>query len=326
VNLNLLQWHAFPLPGALSRGKALIGGRKSTDTRKNALAGRYILIILFRGVCMRIKTFFILLAGILFAGCATRYQDGLRGVQPPEESWQLVRETVLMSEGKPEQRREFFYSPGGDLVREKIFDAAGRIRTIVFYDYRDGRATERRSYNENGILMGKRTYTYTSKGLPETENYFDGSDRLLMSSKFTYNYWGDKTEWLTVDAGGRLIASTRYAYEKGLPSVMNLRGAQGEESTITLAYDGQGRKIHETYLNASGNLEKEIAFSYDAQGRLIGEEIFSAFKTSLGKTVYEYSTEAGRTKKIYRYDARGNPKETVIHDFVLQEKTGEASL
>jgi hypothetical protein len=274
---------------------------------------------------MHRRIFFIFLAGILFSGCVTRYQDGLGGAQPREEPWQLVRETLLRAEGAPEEVREFSYSAAGDLVGEKILDAAGGVRAIVSYDYRDGRRAERRGYNQKGELTGKRTYTYTSKGLPETENYFDGSGRLLMSSKFTYNSWGDKTEWFTVDSSGRLVASTRYTYEKGLPSVVILCGANGEETVITCTYDAQGRKIREAHVNAAGNPEKEIVFSYDAQGRLEREEVFSAFKTSLGKTVYEYSAEEGLTEKIYRYDNRGNPRETLIQDFVLREKKEAAA-
>jgi hypothetical protein len=277
---------------------------------------------------MGIRIFFILLAGILFAGCATGRQDGFGfGIgQSPQEPWQLVRERLLSGEGELEETREFSYSFTGDLVQEKVLDAADRLRAIVSYDYRDGRRAERRSYNRKGELTGKRTYTYTSKGFLETENYFDGSGGLLMTSKFSYNYWGDRIEWFTASAAGRFIASTRYTYEKGLPSVMSLCGANGEESTITLAYDGQGRKIRASYLNAAGNPEKEIAFSYDAQGRLAEEKTFSAFRILLGRTVYEYSTEDGRTEKIYRYDGKGKPKETVIQDFVLREKTGTASL
>ena len=264
---------------------------------------------------MNVPTVCILLAtSLLSLGCATQY--GLSA--PAADERQLVRETVLRAADTPDAVREFSYSSEGKLSQEKLSDAKGSVRETVFYEYKDGRMAERRVFSHSGELTGRRTYTYTSKGLPETENYFDGEGRLLMSSHFAYNYWGDRTEWTTINAAGSLMARTRYTYEKGRPVTMVLSGSNGEKNlTITTAYNAEGRRILETYVNAAGFPEKEVVFSYDEQGRLLCEETFSSVRSFQGKTVYEYSAGAAQPEKIYRYDSRGNPQETVIQEFAL---------
>ena len=152
---------------------------------------------------MRTRTVFVILAaGVFFTGCVTGY--GTTGVSPAEPSLQLVRETVLGAGGEPTEVREFSYTSTGELAEERLLDAAGRIREIISYSYRDGRRIERRSYAASGELTGKRTYTYTAKGLPETECYFDGAGNPVLVSRFSYNYWGDTIEWITTDTEGRL--------------------------------------------------------------------------------------------------------------------------
>ena len=264
---------------------------------------------------MRIRTIpVILAAGVLFAGCVTpRY-----GAAAEESPQQLVRETVLDAGGEPSETREFTYSSTGELAEERLFDAAGRVREISSSSYRDGRRVERRTYTASGELTGKRTYTYTAKGLPETECYFDGEGNLLLVSRYSYNYWGDRTTWTTTDAEGRLIASTRYTYERGRPRTLRLTGAQGSETTIEMNYDKEGRKIRAAYTGVTGKPEKEITFHYDGQGRLAGEETFSAFGNLIGKTVYAYTEDSPQPEKIHRYDGRGNPRETVIQEFALR--------
>ncbi|MCL1818867.1 MAG: hypothetical protein FWG35_08035 [Spirochaetaceae bacterium] len=265
---------------------------------------------------MRIRTVLVILAaGVLLAGCVSpRYGAAV----DEKSSQQLVRETVLGAGGEPAETREFTYSPAGELVEEKLFDAAGRVREISSSSYQDGRRVERASYAASGELTGRRTYTYTTKGLTETECYFDGAGKLLLVSRFRYNYWGDTIDWVTTDAEGRLVASTRYTYEKGRPRTMRLTGALGNETIVELSYDADGRKTRAAYTGAAGNTEKEIAFRYDERGRLAGEEIFSAFGTLIGKTVYAYTENGRQPEKIYRYDGRGNPRETVIQEFALR--------
>ena len=270
---------------------------------------------------MRIRTVLVILAaGIFFTGCVTGY-----GVNSPEESsQQLVRETVLGAGGEPSEVREFSYSLAGELTEERLLDAAGQVREISSSSYRDGRRVERRSYTSSGELTGRRTYTYTAKGLPETECYFDGTGQLLLVSRFSYNYWGDTIEWITTDAAGILYASTRYTYEKGRPSTMRLSGAQGNETIVQMSYDKEGRKTRAAYTDAVGKPEKEIAFRYDGQGRLASEEIFSAFGNLMGKTVYTYAGNSRQPEKISRYDGRGNPRETIVQEFALRTTTEPA--
>jgi antitoxin component YwqK of YwqJK toxin-antitoxin module len=267
------------------------------------------------------------------AGCATRYQgrDGLRPVAAVEaeqdSAQQLLKATVLRADNTQDGAREFVYSPDGKVIQEKITDAAGDLRGAVHYEYTGGLRAERRSYNQSNILVGRRTYSYTAKGLPETEKYYDEKGGLLMVSRFVYDSSGNKIEWTTSDAAGNLVASTRYAYQKGRPQTAILSGPSGEVNmTINFSYDPEGKKIRETYTNMAGNTEKRIVFFYDERGRLVSEETFSPFKTFLGKTVYEYSEDYGKPEKIYRYDDRGNPRETVINEYALKAEESGAAL
>ena len=273
---------------------------------------------------MRIRTILVILVGsILFLGCVTHF--GVGTVEVTESSRRLVRETVLDAGGGPSEVREFAYTFEGELVEERLLDAAGRVKEMSSFSYRDGRKIERRSYAASGELTGRRTYTYTPKGLPETERYFDGAGKPLFVSRFSYNYWGDTTEWTTLGADGRLIACTRYTYEKGRVLTMTLSGAQGAGTTVQMSYDTEGRKIRAAYTGATGKAEKEITFRYDEQGRLAGEETFSAFGNLLGKTVYAYTHDGRQPEKIYRYDGKGNPRETIIQEFAVKEKTKAVS-
>ena len=265
---------------------------------------------------MNIKTIAVFAAGLLLAGCVTRYEAG-----EADPSRLLVRETVFRSGEEPSEVREFSYSPAGQLIQEKLLGEAGRVREIATYSYSGGRVAERRACTASGELSGRRTYTYTAKGLPETESYYDGKGRLLYVSRFSYNYWGDTNEWTTSDAKGVLIASTRYTYEKGRLLTLKTIGAQGSETTVQMSYDAAGRKTRAAYTGATGKPEKEIAFSYDSQGRLAAEETFSAFGTPLGKTVYAYTDGSRQPGKIYRYDGRGNQRETIGFTFLSTDRS-----
>jgi hypothetical protein len=267
----------------------------------------------------------MLLAAALMAGCATRFQgkDSLQAVREPSQ--RLIKQTVLRPDNTPDSVREFSRTFDGKLAQEKILDAAGNVREIVYYDYNNGLRTERRSYNRDNKLTGRRTYSYTAGGLPETEMYYDEKGGLLMVSRFTHDSSGNKTEWTTSDASGNLMARTRYVYRKKQLQAAALSGPSGETNiTISITYNAEGRKVRETYTNTAGNTEKEILFFYDETGRLAGQETFSSFKTFSGKSVYVYAGEDEEPEKIFRYDNRGNPRETVIQEYALGgEKSGQ---
>ena len=264
----------------------------------------------------------ILAAGVFLAGCATG--AGTQGGGPADTSRQLVRETVLEAGGEPYEIREFSYSPTGELVEERLFDASGQVREISSSVYNEGRRTERRSYAASGELLGRRTYTYTAKGLLESESFFDGEGRFLFVSRFSYNYWGDTIEWITTDAEGRLMAATHSTYERGRARTITLSGAHGNETIVQVGYDRDGRKVRETHDGGEENQGKEILFYYDERGRLAYEEVVSGFGNLLGRTVYVYTADNRQPDTIRLYDGRGNPRRTLIHEFALRPESGSS--
>jgi hypothetical protein len=265
------------------------------------------------------RILFIIITFSLAAGCVTE-PAGQPDQPVAKENFQiLIRETILLEDNTADQIREYSYSAGGtQVVQEKVIDAAsGRVREIVYYDYQNGLKAERRSYDGDNKLMGKRTYTYTGAGLPETEKYFDGQNVLTMSSAYAYDAAGNKTKWITTDATGAVMASSAYTYQNGRLTATILSGPNTiSDLIVSVTYDAAGKNIRETYATPAGNSEKEITCRYDDAGRLKIQETLSPFKISMGKIVYTYSGPGEKPDRIEYFDEKGKLRKTIINEWV----------
>jgi hypothetical protein len=276
-----------------------------------------------KGVLMFTRILFIIISFSLAAGCATEPAGQPDQPIAKENLQRLIKETSLFADNDADQIREYSYSANGtQVVQEKVIDAAsGRVREIIYYDYQNGLKAERRSYNADNKLTGRRTYTYTAAGLPETEKYFDEQNVLTMSSAYTYDAGGNKTKWITTNAAGTVMASTVYIYQNGQNGRLAATILSGlntvSDLTVSITYDAAGRNIRETYTTPAGNIEKEITCQYDDLGRVKIQETLSSFKTSLGKTVYTYSGSREGPDRIEYFDDKGKLQKTIINDWIM---------
>jgi hypothetical protein len=235
----------------------------------------------------------------------------------------IVKESFLFEDGSVDEYRIFSYSADGKfLLKEELFDAdSGELLETVQYTYQDELVTERKSYDRENKLKGKKTYTYNGSKLPATENLFDKNETIQAVSKYSYNPAGGRTEWQTLDAAGVILASTRYEYQNGRLWKILLLGPGGKlDMDITVSYDDKGRKTREVFAGSTGKAEKEIAFSYDEKDRLTSETTLSANKAVLGKIMYEYSSgDEGPVKTRY-LDGREKVKKISIQEFAFREE------
>jgi hypothetical protein len=278
---------------------------------------------------MFIRTLIISIIFSLAAGCATEPAEQQIRPSGGEPIQRLIRETIFLADDTADQIREYSYSADGtQVVQEKVIDAAsGSVREIVYYDYRNGLRAERRSYNEDNKLTGRRTYTYTAGGLPETEKYFDEQNVLTMCSAYTYDAGGNKLEWTTTGADGTVMATTRYTYQNGRLAGTILSGPDTTaDLTINISYDPAGKTILETYTTPAGNTEKEITYLYDEQGRVKIQETFSSFKNSMGKIVYTYSGQRKQADRIQYFDEKGKPQKTIANDWLIIQSSESSDL
>ena len=235
----------------------------------------------------------------------------------------IVKESSLFEDGAVDEYRIYSYSEDGKLLgKEELYDAdSGELWETVRYTYQDERMTERKSFDRENKVKGKRTFTYTSGGLLEAENLFDKNEKIQAVSKYSYDSAGNRTEWRTIDAAGVILGSSLYEYQNGLLGKILLLGPGGKtDMEITVFHDGRGRKIREVFSGDTGKMEKEVVYVYDEEDRPISETTLNANKAVTGKIVREYpSVDEGPVKTIFS-DGQGRVKKMSLQEFAFREE------
>jgi hypothetical protein len=235
----------------------------------------------------------------------------------------VIKESYLFEDGTLDEFRVYSYSEDGKLLlKEELYDAdSGDLLESIQYGYKDGLATERKSFDRENKLKGKKTFSYTPAGLPETENFFDRNEKLQAVMKYFHDAAGNRTELQTVDSAGVLLAATRYEYSGGRPGKIVLLGPGGKlDAAITISYDGKGGKTREVFADGAGKTEKEIVYSYDDKDRPSSETTLNANKAVTGKIAYEYPPVGDGPVKIRYLDGREKTKKITLQEFAFREE------
>ena len=289
------------------------------------------------------KLFSIIVVGFLLGACATP-QRTTEAPQPkaaqgepaqqtkPEPKKEktivirisrLVKETSFFPDGTLDEIRIYQYSQDGkNLLREELTDSASKdLLETVQYSYKNSALAERVSFDKEKKLKGKKTFTYLTSGLLESEAFFDKKEALQAVSKFAYDSAGNKVEWTTLDSAGVALATTKYGYQSGKLVKITLLGPTGKvDLDINVIYDDKGNRSRETYTDGSGKTEKEILYTYDAKNRLTSEATLTATKAVLNKTVYEYAGDAEEPSKAVYLDAREKTIKSIQFERAYREE------
>jgi YD repeat-containing protein len=246
-------------------------------------------------------------------------------------------ELVLFSEEGEVRRWERFYSPGGLLLEERVFEAGG-LRTKRIFE--DGRLMEELQYADEG-LSSSTVYRYAGEKVTAVEA-FGATGQSLYREQYLYTKNGslrEMTRWypdgatriVSFNFAGGELAETRslvgeqmYVYRYNTRALISSLEVWHEENLMsskawTYHEDSRAvRSVAEVNHSSStktttefdrdgrkvierreGVIEEEIRYDYDEDGNLVRETT----TTAEGRTrlVYEYGEEGDlETESFYR--------------------------
>ncbi len=252
----------------------------------------------------------------IFSWHSYRYDGKLAEVQT--ETWGY--RTDENPTGYSSLVNEYFYGSNDDLMKVITYDETGNETEVESYNYADdgrllttitddGRKTFY-IWNDDGLLASK-----LSKS--EVEGYFFQT----VATEYSYNENGTMSKEVETGISMMILDeesedmmqntyrdSTSYYYnDAGLLTKKQMTNDERTDTNLYF-YDDDGKKT------------KETCFTEYNDNRSSYSETLYTYEDDMDSTkVTEY--KSSRTKKIYEYDASGNPK--TIREYEIRETNGK---
>ena len=252
----------------------------------------------------------------IFSWHSYRYDGKLAEVQT--ETWGY--RTDENPTGYTSLVNEYFYGSNDDLMKVITYDETGNETEVESYNYADdgrllttitddGRKTFY-IWNDDGLLASK-----LSKS--EVEGYFFQT----VATEYSYNENGTMSKEVETGISMMILDeesedmmqntyrdSTSYYYnDAGLLTKKQMTNDERTDTNLYF-YDDDGKKT------------KETCFTEYNDNRSSYSETLYTYEDDMDSTkVTEY--KSSRTKKIYEYDASGNPK--TIREYEIRETNGK---
>ncbi|MEZ4828639.1 MAG: hypothetical protein R3C61_20495 [Bacteroidia bacterium] len=210
----------------------------------------------------------------------------------------------------------FEYNREGNLVRRVDYGSGNvpETSTRISYDSRGNKVSQELiRHKEKDTLHVEWQYKYEADQIVEMHN--NNTD---IYKTYTYDTEGRMIAETDIDAGGKMIASHTWIYDKAGLLTEEKEEQQFLIRTYTWQYDQKGRKTvlfftrTHTFEGEVSTMEKET-YEYDTAGRLA-----KTTRTGADGQIQAFSRmyydpngllikeETGDTEYIYKYDTKGN--------------------
>ncbi len=239
-----------------------------------------------------------------------------------KEEIQLVEKmSSYYPDGVLDQYRLYSYEEGGTkLLKEELFNSEDELQERIEYSYEGELCTKESTYTSEGELLRYHEYSYNDEGLLIEDRLFNAEDALQSLSKYEYDEEGRKSKWSIYDGNEALLAYTEYIYEGGRNTmIQNYRPGGELEDSFILEYDQRGRKVKETWYNASGDIEEYRSYRY-ADDYLVEEIVYRGNDSVKRKIIYT-NNEAGNPVDLVYMDGGENVQEKISYEYIERIRT-----
>ena len=259
------------------------------------------------------KSFILIIISIaqLLSSC----QENFGNINNERNEWKL--------NGAIKSILEIDYSKTGKYKAWLLFNPAGFIQ-------------EQTTYNPDGTLIRRWSYTYNSLNQKLTRQCYVLKDSLSGILHYTYNQNGKITKEKLVTPAGLPISDVEYQYDKN-QNVVEKRfiDAHGKIIVQVKSNFESNKLIEELQLDSMAHQIGKIRYSYNKDGLNIEMTSYSPQDKMVKRTRYSYlaNRQVGQTslynehdelssKIIYKYDNQGNMilKQTLNQPGEITEK------
>jgi len=259
------------------------------------------------------KSFILIIISIaqLLSSC----QENSGNINNERNEWKL--------NGAIKSILEIDYSKTGKYKAWLLFNPAGFIQ-------------EQTTYNPDGTLIRRWSYTYNSLNQKLTRHCYVLKDSLSGILHYTYNQNGKITKEKLVTPAGLPISDVEYQYDKN-QNVVEKRfiDAHGKIIVQVKSNFESNKLIEELQLDSMAHQIGKIRYSYNKDGLNIEMTSYSPQDKMVKRTRYSYlaNRQVGQTslynehdelssKIIYKYDNQGNMilKQTLNQPGEITEK------
>jgi hypothetical protein len=227
----------------------------------------------------------------------------------PEESRRVWKHTIEFTEAG----KKTFSSASCEAIDVKTestfsYDQEWNLSTIesthgkITYEYKNEKLQEMIEYNSEDSVIKKFDYSYNAKGLVESENEYEHSNKLKYKTVFSYN---DKKlciekKWMYPDMP-KAIKTETFSYDnRGNRTKYKFDWADEENSEMhdfatETTYDENNRWTRVKEIDKNGKVSGQSAVTYDAKGNTLTHTSYNAKGKAYENTTY-----------VYEYDTKGN--------------------
>ena len=270
----------------------------------------------------RMKKIILIILAIsvmIFAGCATsstereepEVQEKAASVEEkaaPEKTAvtrivnipYLLKDTDYFSDGYIESYRVYSYNDDMSLAREDLFDSFDELIESRVCEKINDDSVKESLFNTRGQLQSWQKIVSGVDGQVLRVESYNAEDVIQTVSEYEYDDYGNKTVWKVLNEGGVVLSETRYIYEGGLNTIIEIYDSSMKlyeyfENTyadgllIKNSHFGENQKLMdaveyeydgsiltgEKYLRANGSTSRMVKYTNDEQGSPVKTEFFN---------------------------------------------------
>lgn len=174
----------------------------------------------------------------------------------------LVKETSYFSDGYVESYKVYSFNDDMSPAREDLFDSFDEIIESIVYEKVSDAEVNRMLFNARGELQSWKRIVSDEKGNPLLVESYNSEDVIQTSSEYTYGQDGEKKSWSVYDGDGVLLSETRYKYEGGNNTVIEMYDTSMEMKEYFENSYEDGLIVEQKHFDEDGKIIAAIEFSY----------------------------------------------------------------
>ncbi|MDC7225560.1 MAG: hypothetical protein PQJ61_02220 [Spirochaetales bacterium] len=233
----------------------------------------------------------------------------------------VLKNTNYFSDGYIESYMVYTYDENMKVVREDLFDSFDEIIESAVSEVLEDGSVKRELFDSRGILKSWRKTVNDGNENPIRIESYSADDELQTVSEYSYNEIGGKTLWRVLDADGIVISETRYLYEDGLNTRIDIYDASMTLYEYFVNEYEDGRRVKNSHFDADGKLKAAIEYVY-TEGAVSAEKYLRA-NGSTSRTVSYINDAEGSHLKAEYFDGNGKLKDwtETEYEYVSEEVT-----